>query len=244
MLEVGGVGLLTAILAGAVSFLSPCVLPLVPGYLSAVSGVAATDLEHAGWRRILPPALIFCAAFSFVFILLGLGATEIGSVLNDGAFEKIAGALMILMGVLFLSAPFLPMLNREWRIEALMERAGTGGPLLAGAAFAFAWSPCIGPTLGAILTLAANTGSTVEAGVTLAFYSAGLAIPFLLTAIAFDRMSSAFAVIKRHYAAIIAAGGLILIAMGVIVFSGELNWLNARALELLDWLGLDFVTEV
>ena len=112
------------------------------------------------------------------------------------------------MGVFFIAALFITKLNREWRVDALMERAGTGGPIVAGAAFAIAWTPCVGPTLGAILTSAANSGSPGRGAFLLAVYSAGLAIPFLLTALAFARMTTAFDVVKRHYAVIMAAGGV------------------------------------
>jgi cytochrome c-type biogenesis protein len=245
-MEIGGVGLLAALFAGAVSFFSPCVLPLVPGYLSAVSGVAAGDLEHAGWRMMIPPALLFIAAFSAVFILLGLTATGLSQALrtNMGTLEKVAGALIVTMGVLFVAALFIDRLNREWRIEALLERAGSGGPIVAGAAFAVAWTPCIGPTLAAILGLAATTGSALEGGLMLAVYSLGLAIPFLLTALAFGRMTSAFGAVKRHYRGIMAAGGAVLIVMGVLVFTGELTQLNVEAQRLLDDLGINFFNEV
>ncbi|HEX6229719.1 MAG TPA: cytochrome c biogenesis protein CcdA [Solirubrobacterales bacterium] len=237
-----GVGIFAALAAGVVSFLSPCVLPLVPGYLSAVSGVSAGELESAGWRRVLAPSLLFVASFSTIFIVLGLTATGLGSTLQDNEelLTKVAAALIIGMGVVFVAALFVPMLNREWHVDALLERAGKGGPLVAGAAFAIAWTPCIGPTLGAILTAASLTDSAGRGAFLLAVYSAGLAIPFLLTAVAFSRMTTAFAVVKRHYAAIVAAGGAILIAMGVLIWTGELTQLNVEAQRVLSELGLDF----
>lgn len=247
MVEIGGVGLITALLAGAVSFLSPCVLPLVPGYLSAVTGVAAGDLEQADWRRVLPPALVFIASFSTIFIILGLTATSLSQSLrsNIGTLEKVAGVLIIAMGCLFVASIFIARLNREWRVERLMERAGSGGPLLVGAAFAIAWTPCVGPTLTAILALAGGTsGSVLAGGVMLGVYSLGLAIPFLLTALAFTRMTTAFDAIKRHYGAIMAGGGVVLIAMGVLVFTGELRWLNVEAQRLLNDLGVNFFNEI
>ena len=246
MPEVGGIGLLAALFAGAVSFFSPCVLPLVPGYLSAVTGVAASDLERASWRTVVPPALTFIASFSVVFILLGLGAVGIGQTLqqNQDTLEKIAGVLIVAMGVIFVAALFVDRLNREWHVDALIERAGAGGPLIAGAAFAIAWTPCLGPTLGAILSLAATSDSAVEGAVMLAVYSAGLGIPFLLAGIAFSRMTTAFDFVKRHYAAIMATGGVILIVMGVLVFTGELTQLNIEAQQALDGLGINFFNEV
>jgi cytochrome c-type biogenesis protein len=241
-----GVGIFAALAAGIVSFLSPCVLPLVPGYLSAVSGVSANELESAGWRRVLGPSLLFVASFSAIFILLGLTATGLGSALQDHkeALTKISGVLIIAMGLLFVGSLFITRLNREWHVDALLERAGKGGPIVAGAAFAIAWTPCIGPTLGAILTAASLSDSAGHGALLLAVYSAGLAVPFLLTAIAFSRMTSAFAVVKRHYQAIVAVGGLILIGMGVLILSGELYQLNIEAENWLERSGLDFWNEV
>lgn len=241
-----GVGVLAALAAGIVSFLSPCVLPLVPGYLSAVTGVSANELEDASWRRVLGPSLLFVASFSAVFIVLGLTATGLGSLLADHKelLTKISGALIVAMGVLFVSSLFVTRLNREWHVDALLARAGKGGPVIAGLAFAIAWTPCIGPTLGAILTAASLTDSAGRGAFFLAVYSAGLAIPFLLTALAFSRMTTAFAIVKRHYQAIVAVGGVVLIAMGLLIWTGELFQLNVEAQRLLSELGLDFWTAV
>ncbi len=235
------VGLFAALAAGLVSFLSPCVLPLVPGYLSAITGLAPSELEDADPRRVLVPALLFVASFSAIFILLGLTATAIGETLreNQRTLEKVAGALMIAMGLLFIASMFVARLNREWRIDALMRRAGTGGPIVAGAAFSIAWAPCTGPTLASIYGLAAVQSDMLEGILLLAVYAAGLAIPFLLAAVAFSKMTSGFAVIKRHYAAITVIGGLILIGMGVLVVTGEFFQLNIEAQKLTNELGLN-----
>jgi cytochrome c-type biogenesis protein len=237
-----GVGIFAALAAGIVSFLSPCVLPLVPGYLSAVTGVSAAELDEADWRRVLGPSLLFVASFSTIFILLGLASTGIGSFLknNKDLLTTISGVLIIAMGVLFVSSLFITRLNREWHVDALLERAGKGGPIVAGAAFAIAWTPCIGPTLGAILTAAAVTGSAGHGAFLLAVYSAGLAIPFILTALAFSRMTTAFTVVKRHYQAIVAVGGVILIVMGILIWSGDLTRLNSEIQGWLEGSGLDF----
>lgn len=237
-----GVGLVAALLAGMVSFLSPCVLPLVPGYLSAVSGVSVDELDDAGWRRVLAPSLFFVASFSLIFILLGLTATKLGSILSNNrqVLDKVAAALIIGMGVLFVAAFFVAKLNREWHVDALMSRAGKGGPVVAGAAFAFAWTPCIGPTLGAILSAASLSGSAAKGALLLAVYSAGLAVPFLLTVLAFNRMTMVFGVVKRHYNLIVAAGGLILIAMGILIWTGELFRINIEMQKWMSQVGLDF----
>jgi cytochrome c-type biogenesis protein len=241
-----GVGVLAALFAGLVSFLSPCVLPLVPGYLSAVTGVAAGDLGGAGWRRVIAPSLLFVASFSAIFVILGLTATGLGSALTENRelLEKLSAAAIIAMGAFFIAALFITRLNREWHVEALMKRAGRGGPVVTGAAFAIAWTPCIGPTLAAILSAAALSESAARGGFLLAVYSAGLAIPFLVTALAFTQMTTAFATVRRHYPLIMAAGGAVLIVMGVLIWTGEFFRLNAETQRLMRDLNIDFVFEV
>jgi cytochrome c-type biogenesis protein len=237
----GGVGIPLALAAGLVSFLSPCVLPLVPGYLSTVVGVAPADMRHAGARRVLVPSLLFIASFSSIFILLGLGATAIGSTLNDHkqTLEHVGGAVIVLMGVAFLATPFVDRLNFQWHSESLLRLAGRGGPLIAGAAFAIAWTPCTSITLGAILTQAAVSSSAAHAALLLAFYSAGLAIPFLAIALAFERATNALAVVKRHFPIVIGVGGAVMIALGLLILTGEFTTLNAQANTLLQGTGLD-----
>lgn len=237
-----GVGIPLALAAGLVSFLSPCVLPLVPGYLSTVIGVTPADLKDGvGARRVLVPSLLFIASFSLIFILLGMSATVIGSTLNDHKqlLERIGGIVIILLGLLFLASPFVRLLNREWHSESLLRMAGRGGPLVAGAAFAIAWTPCTSITLGAILTQAAVSHSAAHGALLLAFYSAGLAIPFLLIALAFERMTDALAVVKRHFPVIIGVGGAVMIVLGVLMVTGEFTTLNSQANQLLQGTGLD-----
>jgi cytochrome c-type biogenesis protein len=237
-----GVGIPLALAAGLVSFLSPCVLPLVPGYLSTVIGVTPADLkEGVGARRVLVPSLLFIASFSLIFILLGMSATVIGSTLNTHkqVLERVGGVVIVLMGIAFLATPFVGMLNREWHPDGLLRLAGRGGPLVAGAAFAIAWTPCTSITLGAILTQAAISSSAAHGALLLAFYSAGLAIPFLLIALAFERMTNALSVVKRHFPVIIGVGGAVMIVLGVLIITGEFTALNNRANELLQGTGLD-----
>jgi cytochrome c-type biogenesis protein len=236
-----GVGIPLALAAGLVSFLSPCVLPLVPGYLSTVIGVTPADLrEGVSARRVLVPSLLFIASFSTIFILLGLSATVIGSSLiaHKEELEKIGGGVIIVMGLIFLTTPFIGMFNREWHSETLLRLAGRGGPLVAGAAFAIAWTPCTSITLGAILTQAAVSSSAAHGALLLAFYSAGLAIPFLAIALAFERMTNALAVVKRHFPVIIGVGGVVMILLGVLIVTGEFTVLNAKANSLLQGTGL------
>jgi cytochrome c-type biogenesis protein len=235
---------LAAFAVGFVSFISPCVLPLVPGYLSAISGTSIAELrEGRTLRRTLLPSLLFCLTFSVMFVLLGMSATKLGSTLQDhkDTLDHVAGVLIIAMGALFMLTPFIPRLNREWRPDALISRAGAGGPLVAGAAFAVAWTPCVGPTLSSILTAASTSNSVYHGGVLLAFYSLGLAVPFLLTAIAFTRATTAFRWLRDHYTVITAISGVILIAVGILIFTNQLTVLNAHAQHLTHRLGLDFI---
>jgi cytochrome c-type biogenesis protein len=231
-----GIGLPVAFAAGLISFLSPCVLPLVPGYISAVAGVTPGEIA---WRRVLGPSLAFVASFSAIFIVLGLlGQRALHSTLTGPTALKVAGGLIVAMGVLFVAAPFVPRLAREWHFGKLMERAGRGGPVLTGAAFALAWTPCTGPTLGAIVTATGASKSAAHGALLLAVYCAGLGIPFLITALAFGTASAAFAVVKRHYPVVIGIGGLILISMGVLIFTGEFTKLNVTVNHWLQSLGL------
>jgi cytochrome c-type biogenesis protein len=232
-----------AFAVGFVSFISPCVLPLVPGYLSAVSGVSLAEIQSGDRRlsRVLLPAIVFCLSFTVVFVALGMTATGLGSALQDsrGTLDKVAGAVIVALGVFFLLTPFVPKLNREWRPEALISRAGSGGPLVAGAAFAVAWTPCVGPTLGSILTAASVQGTVGKGGLLLACYSAGLAVPFLLTAVAFTRATTAFRWLRDRYLLVTAVSGLVLVTMGVLLFTGELTQLNIQAQQALNDLHLN-----
>jgi cytochrome c-type biogenesis protein len=246
----GGVNttVIAAFAVGFISFISPCVLPLVPGYLSAVSGISIADMRtgERSTAKILFPALIFCLSFTVVFVALGMTATGIGSSLQNsrGTLDKLAGLVIIALGVFFLLTPFVPKLNKEWRPDALITRAGSGGPLVAGAAFAVAWTPCVGPTLGSIIAAASTEDTVGKGGVLLAFYSLGLAVPFLLTAVAFTRMTTAFKWLRERYLIVTAISGIVLITMGVLLFTGELQRLNIQAQQTLDSLHLDFFKSV
>ena len=233
--------------AGFLSFVSPCVLPLVPGYLSTISGVSFVDIQEGRKRtHILIPALIFCLSFSVMFILLGLTATGVGQTLQDNRalLRQISGAIIVAMGVFFIATLFVPVLNREWRPEALLKRAGTGGPVLAGLAFAVAWLPCTGATLGAVLSAAASSADASKGVVLLTFYSLGMAVPFLLSALAFTSVTGFFKFFRDHYAEITIVSGVILIAFGVLLFTNEVTRLNAEVQQLIDDLGINFFKDV
>jgi cytochrome c-type biogenesis protein len=236
-----------AFAVGFISFVSPCVLPLVPGYLSTISGVSFAEIQEGrGKAKVLGPALLFCLAFSVMFVALGITATGLGSTLQDHRqlLRQVSGIVLIAMGVLFVATLFVPLLNREWRPETLLRRAHTGGPIVAGLAFAVAWLPCTGPTLGAILTAAGNTDTVGHGAVLLAFYALGLAVPFILSALAFSTFSGVFKFFRDHYSAITLVSGVILIAMGVLLYTNELTRLNAEALALMDDLNVNFFSEL
>jgi cytochrome c-type biogenesis protein len=231
-----GIGIPVAFGAGLISFLSPCVLPLVPGYISAVAGVAPADIQA---RRVVGPCLAFVASFSAIFIALGLlGQQALHGVLTGPTALKVCGAVIVAMGALFVLAPFVPRLSREWHIGRLMQRAGRSGPILTGAAFALAWTPCTGPTLGAIITATGVSGSAAHGAFLLAVYCAGLAVPFLVTGLAFGTATSALTVVRRHYPLVIGAGGVVLMGMGVLIWTGEFTQLNITVNHWLQTLGL------
>jgi cytochrome c-type biogenesis protein len=237
--------IVAAFAIGFVSFVSPCVLPLVPGYLSAISGSSIAEIRAGEKRlsRILLPALIFCLSFTVMFVALGMTATGIGSTLRDHqqTLNTIAGVMIILLGAFFMATPFVTKFNQDWRPEVLITRAGAGSPVVAGLAFAIAWTPCVGPTLAAILAAASTADTVGQGGLLLFFYSLGLAIPFLLMAMAFDKATVAFSWLRDRYLLITFISGAILILMGALILTGELTRLNSEAQQLLNSLGLDFL---
>lgn len=243
---VGTPSLTLAFAAGFISFVSPCCLPLVPGYLATVTGATPGDERRRVDPRVISRSIVFVATFSSVFIVLGLVATALGAFLASSrtTLNSVAGAVMIGMGVFFIASLFVLRLNRDFRVTGLVERAAGGGPVLAGAAFALAWTPCVGPTLGAILGLAATSSGTGEAALLLAVYSAGLAVPFLFAGVAFNAATRAFSLFKRHHAAVQVVGGAVLIAMGVLVVTGQLFRLNIQAQQFLDRFGLNFFQSI
>ena len=231
-----GIGIPVAFAAGLISFLSPCVLPLVPGYISAVAGVTPADIRAS---RVIGPSLAFVASFSLIFIALGLlGQRALHGALTGPAALKVSGAVIVAMGVLFVLAPFVPGLSREWHVDSLMQRAGRGGPILTGMAFALAWTPCTGPTLGAIITATGVSGSAAHGALLLAVYCAGLGVPFLITGLAFGKATAALTIVKRHYPVVIGLGGAVLIGMGVLIWTGEFTQLNITVNHWLQTLGL------
>ncbi|MFT4048896.1 MAG: cytochrome c biogenesis protein CcdA [Solirubrobacterales bacterium] len=241
----GGVDttVLAAFGVGLISFFTPCVLPLVPGYLATISGVAGVErVEDHGARQMIAPALIFVASFTVIFMLVGMAATAIGQAMTDNTelLRKISGVLIIAMGVFLAATIFVPALNVEMRSQQLAKRAGVGGPIIAGAAFAIAWTPCLGPTLGAILAAASTQQHLLEGAVLLFFYSMGLAVPFVLSAMGVGAVASASGWIKRHYPVLLGVSSAILIVVGVLILTNEFFRLNAWAADLTGSLDLNF----
>lgn len=211
-----------ALLAGLVSFASPCVLPLVPGYLGYVGGMTGADLGEVGGaarRRLLAGVGLFVAGFSFVFVVLSLVFVQVGIALAPwrDAVTRVLGVVVILLGLAFLG--WIPFLQRERRIH-LTPRAGLAGAGLLGVTFGLGWAPCIGPTLAAIMTLALPTGSPVRGAILALAYCLGLGLPFLVLALAFRRSARALTFLRTHRLAIMRFGGGMLVLLGVLLVTG------------------------
>ena len=222
------VTLLAAFVAGFLSFISPCVLPLIPGYISFVSGASLEDMragQGAARRQVLIRSLAFVLGFSIVFVALGASATAIGRFIFDKLpiLTKIAGALIIIFGLHMMGVFRLAFLDSEKRAQTQRKPAGPIGALLVGIAFAFGWTPCIGPILAGILVVAGSKETISEGVLLLAVYSLGLGVPFLLTSLAIDRFFSVAAAIRRHYHAIELSSGGLLVAIGLLIFTGQLT---------------------
>jgi cytochrome c-type biogenesis protein len=225
------VTLLAAFAAGFLSFVSPCVLPLIPGYISFVSGVSVEEMRSdaatatASRGQVFLTSLAFVIGFSLVFVALGASASAVGKFLVSRLplLSKIAGALLIVFGLHTMGAFRLAFLDQEKRVHAQRKPAGALGAILVGIAFAFGWTPCIGPILGGILAIAGSK-NTIREGVTLlAVYSAGLGIPFLITSLAINQFFSAAKRIRKYYHAIELTSGALLIAIGVLIITGEMT---------------------
>ena len=224
------VTLIAAFAAGFLSFVSPCVLPLIPGYISFVSGVSVEEMKAdaapaTSRLQVFLTSLAFVIGFSLVFIALGASATAIGKFMfaKLPLLSKIAGAILIVFGLHTMGVFRLAFLETEKRVHSQRKPAGPLGAMLVGVAFAFGWTPCIGPILGGILAIAGSK-STVTEGVTLlAVYSLGLGIPFLLTSLAINQFFTAAKRIRKHYHAVEVASGVLLIAIGLLIVTGQLT---------------------
>lgn len=229
--------LVIAFVAGLLGFFSPCIVPLIPGYLSFVSGVSLTDLDegerrrHAG--RILAATLVFVLGFAAIFTALGATASLVGAFVltNREWLSRIGGAIVILFGLSMLGVVRIPGWYRERRLQVTRRPAGIAGIFLAGMAFGFAWTPCVGPVLGAILTLAATTQRAGSGALLLFVYSLGLGLPFLATALLLSTALGALRAVSRHAHAIEVASGAFLVVMGAALVFDWVFRLNAWILQ-------------
>lgn len=245
----GSIGYASAFLGGLLSFLAPCVLPLIPGYLSFMTGLTNAQLKQgeSGARVVLVPSLLFVLGFTSVFVLIGAGAGFASDALRpfmvayDQPLTIAAGVIVIAVGVLLLGIIKVPWLYGEARFEMSgARRFGRGAAFVMGLAFGFGWTPCVGPILAVILGMAAQTGDPVKAASMLAVYSLGLGLPFLLTALFFGKLTSTLSWFSRHSLGISRAAGGLLIVMGVLMATGQLGRLSSlliRAFPFLAGLG-------
>lgn len=238
------VGYLAAFGGGIVSFLSPCVLPIVPACLSVVTGLDITSAEDRGRHlgRVARDTLLFVAGFGTVFVLLALTATTVGR----GLFEhkmlalRISGAVVVAMGALLLLSLVVQSsaLLREYRFHPRLSRLGPLAAPVAGAAFGFGWTPCLGPVLAAIVTVAASSASVLHSVALLALYSAGLGVPFLVVGLAFGRLTEALQWLRRHAAAITGVSAAVMVAFGLLLFFDRLTTVTSGLETALRAVGL------
>lgn len=226
------VGVVGAFIAGVVSFLSPCVLPLVPAYLSFITGYTPSELTSArpDTRAVLWPSLLFVLGFSVVFVGLGASASLLGGVLSEyrQTLVVVGGAFVFLLGFFMLGVIKLPWLYGEARFEMGKARAfGRAAAFVMGAAFAFGWTPCVGPILGSILALASATGSASTGALLLLVYSLGLGVPFVATALLYGRLRHTLSWLNRHSLTINRVAGIFLMAVGALIVTGRLTYLAA-----------------
>jgi cytochrome c-type biogenesis protein len=234
--------MLVALLAGVLSFLSPCVLPIVPPYLAYMGGISMGEMTGQGVarKRVILPALFFVLGLSTVFLILGFTASVVGAfVLNNQVLlARLSGVVVIIFGLHFLGVFRIPILDREMRMDA-GERGGSAvGAYVLGLAFAFGWTPCIGPQLGAILSLAAQEDSTARGTLLLGIYALGLGLPFLLAAIFVERSMFLMARLKRHMKLIERLMGGLLLVVGLALVTGFFTDFSYWMLETYDALGV------
>jgi cytochrome c-type biogenesis protein len=228
-----------AFVAGMLSFLAPCVLPLVPGYLSAVSAVDADRLGERGTaRRVVVSSVPFVLGFTTVFVLLGVGAALVGGrvLSNQFLLERIAGFVLVVFGLAFMG--LIPWPERLLGAGLVHQARSRGSRVLLGGAFAVCAAPCIGPVLAAILVLAGSSNTALQGALLLAVYSLGLALPFVLAAALFTRAMAAFRWLRDHYRAIQVAGGAVMVALGLLLFFERFYLLRVYLNRALEAVGL------
>jgi cytochrome c-type biogenesis protein len=221
------VGLAIAFTAGVLSFLSPCVLPLIPSYLTFITGMAFEDVTRSR-RATLVHALLFVLGFSLIFVALGATATALGNLLLGyrDVISRVGGVLVIVFGLYMLGVLRIGAFARDTRAHLSRKPVGYVGSVVVGVAFGAGWTPCIGPILGAILTYASMSGNLARGTALLSSYSLGLAVPFLLSAVAIERFLAAFQRLRRHLALVNRISGVLLVVVGVLMLT---NWFTVLA---------------
>ena len=241
---------LLAFVAGLLSVLSPCVLPLLPAYLSLISGITVEELRESTERRpvrrrVMAACLGFVTGFSLVFVVMGLGAVGLGHLLRTARWQvlgfefgvtQIAGLAVILFGLHMTGLVPLRLLYRDTRFQFRMGQHGFASSLLVGSGFALGWSPCIGPILATILTVAGTRESALEGAWLLAVYSAGLAVPFLVAGWSVEHFFAVFQRVKHHFRALEVTSGVVLMSVGLLLVTDRLSSLNSRFRFMTDWL--------
>lgn len=233
--------MLVALLAGVLSFLSPCVLPIVPPYLAYMSGISVGEMKDGVQRHlVIVPALFFVMGLSTIFLLLGFTASAFGSFVleNQLLLARISGGVIILFGLHFLGVLRIPLLDRDVRVDAGDQGGSAMGAYVLGLAFAFGWTPCIGPQLGAILSLAAQEGSTQRGTLLLGVYALGLGLPFLVAAIFIEKSILLMTKLKRHMKLIERLMGGLLLLVGTMLITGAFTDFSYWMLETYNFLGL------
>jgi cytochrome c-type biogenesis protein len=235
-----------AFLAGVISFLSPCVLPLIPGYVSMVSKLSFEELTGGGTEgktsKILVPSLLFVLGFSFVFVTLGASASFLGTFLHENKvlLLRISGVIIIIFGLFSMDLLKIPQLYRERRLNMPGGNLGMMGIFLLGIAFGFGWTPCVGPILASILLYASTAEGAGKGAALLFVYSIGLGLPFILTGLALSKALTAFTWIKRNYGIYKIVVGCTLVIVGILMVTNNLFYLNIYGQKALDWAGIDF----
>ena len=234
--------MMIALMAGVLSFLSPCVLPIVPPYLAYMGGISMTEMrgDTTARRRVILPAVFFVMGLSTVFLLLGFTASAFGAFFlqNQVLFSQISGGVVLIFGLHFLGLFRIPMLDREARLDAGDRGGSAFGAYVLGLAFAFGWTPCIGPQLGAILSLAAQEGSVQRGTMLLGVYALGLGLPFLFAALFVERSLGLMQRLKPHMKTIERVMGLLLIAVGLALLTGAFTDFSWWLLETFDRFGI------
>lgn len=228
------ISIFVALSAGVISFLSPCILPLIPSYIAFITGISIEELSleeslRQVRKKVIANSLMFILGFSLVFIALGASATFLGKFLarNIRWFEIIGGALVILFGIHFAGIFRLRFLDREKKVHLKKKPLGYSGTCLVGIAFGAGWTPCVGPILGSILTMAASTQNILKGIVLLAFYSIGIGLPFFISGIIIHRFFEYFQAIRKYFKVITVAGGILLIIVGILLISGYFSSMSS-----------------